>query len=245
MALSGSGNWTINRDEVIGLALRRCGAFAKGETPAAQDVTDASMVLNAIVKEEQNNGMPLWKITNFTITPTATASYSIYSGGTVNRYPPLSILQAWYRNTTSNIDTPIRMITRDEYNMLSNKSQTGTPSQAWYNPPGHQGETSNQPHATMYVWPVPDATFIANNTMYFTGVFPFEDFDAASDSPDFPAYWNNALAWILAQHLAYEYGVPPSRLAQIKAEAKESRERALMSMPENGSLFIQPAPSYW
>lgn len=245
MPTSGSTNWTMNRDAVIELALRRVTAFGKGETPGAQDVTDAAVALNAIVKEEQAHGMPLWKISTFSFTPTAsTASYAVYVSGTVNRYPPLKLLEAWYRNTSSSVDTPIRLITRSEYNMLSNKSTTGYPSQLYYNPPGHQGQTSNEPRGTIYLWNVPNTTFVASNDIYCTGVFPFEDFDAATDSPDFPSYFNNALSWILASQLAFEYGVPPSRIAQINLMAKESRERALQSMPEEGSMFIQPAPRF-
>lgn len=241
MATSGSANWALTRDEIIGLALRRCSAFAKGETPGAQDVTDAAMTLNAIVKEWAADGMPLWKISTFTITPVAsTASYQIKSGGTVNRYPPLRIIQAWYQNTSTNADTPLNLVTRDEYNLLSPKTQTGTPNQLYYNPPGNQGNTSQEPSGTVYLYNVPDSAFVASNTIYCVGEFMFEDFDASGDYPDFPSNFNNALAWQLALELSHEYGVPPQQRAQLKAQAKESKTNALLNGAELGSMFIVP-----
>ena len=50
---------------------------------------------------------------------TLIAGQSVY---TLSNPKPLKVYQAWYRNTTSNVDVPMRVITRDEYNRLGNKS---------------------------------------------------------------------------------------------------------------------------
>lgn len=245
MATSGSANWTLNRNEVLTLALRRCKAVGEGETPTAAAITDAAVALNAIVKEWQADGMPLWKLTLFSITPVAsTSSYIIASGQAVNRYPPMRIIQAFYRNTSTNIDTPLELITRDEYYRLSKKSQTGTPNQLWYDPPGNQGQTSAEPRGTVYVWNTPDGAFVASNLIYCVGEFLFEDFDTSTDSPDFPSYFNNALAWDLACDLAYEYGVGNAEKSQMEKRSERSKARALSNAYERGSMFIQPEPRY-
>lgn len=245
MATSGSANWGLNRDEVITLALRRINAVAQGETPTATAISEAAVALNALVKEWEADGMPLWKISTFNFAPTAnTSSYQITVGGTVNRYPPLKILQAWYRNTsvTPNTDTPINLITRSDYNLLTPKATTaGVISQLYYDVPGNQGQTSQQPLGTVYVWNTPNASFASSNQIYCVGQFPYEDFDSSTDYPDFPPNWNNALAWNLAVDLAPEYGVPLGNVAQMTKRADRAKANALMNGPEEGSLYIQPS----
>lgn len=242
MATSGSSNWVLTRDDIITLAYQRMGILADGETPSTAQVTKAALVLNAIVKEWESDGMPLWKITTFSFTPTASdGTYTIGSGGDISRSagPPLKLHQAWYRNTTTNVDTPINLITKHEYNMLSPKTTEGVPNSIWYDPPGNQGAA--QPLGNLYVWPEPSAAFVAANTIYLVGQFMFEDFDASTDNPDFPSNFNNALGWWLAHEMAIGEGVPSGKVAQIEKRAMYSKQSALNNGPEEGSLFIQPS----
>lgn len=53
--------FTYNRDQIIRRSLRQCNAIAAGETPGAQEVSDASDALNAMVSEWQASGLHLWK----------------------------------------------------------------------------------------------------------------------------------------------------------------------------------------
>lgn len=244
MSTSGSANWALNRDEVIKLALRRVNAIGEGETPSAAAVTDAAVTLNALVKEWQGDGMPLWKLSTFVIPATATNEFIIGVGYDLSIYPPQRIHQGFYRNNTTNIDSPLLQITRDEYNRLSDKNTLGTPSQFWYQPPGNQGGTSNEPFGIITLYQGCSASFIASNSVQFVGEFLFEDFDASTDYPDFPSYWNNALAWALAYDIGFDYGVTPSRLSQIEKRADKSKMKAIENSAEWGSIFIQPARQY-
>lgn len=245
MATSGSTNWGLNRNEVITLALRRCKAVGEGETPQAAAITDAAVALNAIVKEWGAFGMPLWKLVDFSITPVAsTSNYQIKVGGTVNRYPPNRIIQAWYEKDSEGITTPLELITRDTYYKYTDRESNGTPTSLWFDPAGNQGNTSQEPAATVYLYKRPDSTFASAHTIHCIGEFPFEDFDASTDYPDFPAYFNNALAWELACDLAYEYGVGNAEKAQMERRAERSLQRALSNVHESGSLFIQPSARY-
>lgn len=243
MATSGSANWGLTRDEIIKLAYQRMDVIGDGETPSTDQYTKAATVLNGIVKEWQGDGMPLWKISTFSFTPVAsTGSYSIAVGATtIARYPPLKILQAWYRdNATYPNDTPLQLVTKADYNLLTPKTQEGTPVNIWYDPPGNQGRTSVEPAGTLYLWPEPSAAFVASNTIYLVGQFMFEDFDASGDYPDFPSNFNNALAWALADEMSLGEGVPSGKVAQIEKRAARSKQAALNNGPEEGSLFLQP-----
>lgn len=67
MATSGTATYTRNRDEIIGRALRICGAFQAGETPDAESVNDAADALNAMVKHWQASGIQIWRTTEATL----------------------------------------------------------------------------------------------------------------------------------------------------------------------------------
>ena len=62
MAISGSSDYSVNRDEVISHAYRIIGALRAGGTPSAQDVTDANVALNIMLKAWQAYGLQLWVI---------------------------------------------------------------------------------------------------------------------------------------------------------------------------------------
>lgn len=126
MATSGSTDYSQTRDDIIKRALRLIGALAQGESPTTDQVTEAAVALNGLVKAWEADGMPLWAIKERTITLQATTNTY-----TLTTPKPLKVIQAWYRNVTSSVDVPMRVITREEYNRLGNKSSTGTSPVGW------------------------------------------------------------------------------------------------------------------
>jgi hypothetical protein len=60
LTTSGTSTFNYTRDQIIRRALRQIGAFASGETPDAQTVTDCSDTLNMVVKEWDAIGIHLW-----------------------------------------------------------------------------------------------------------------------------------------------------------------------------------------
>jgi hypothetical protein len=70
MAVSGSWDYTITRDNLIARALRLIGAYDYNETPVATEVTQAAEALEEVVKELHNEGIWLWssELKQFTLT---------------------------------------------------------------------------------------------------------------------------------------------------------------------------------
>lgn len=239
MATSGSYNWNDNRDAIITRALRICGGIGTGETPDSTAVTEASGILNDIVKEWNADGMPLWAIREYTVPLTAaTATYNIGVGATVSAPSPLKVIQGWIRITASSTDSPLLIITRNDYNLMGNKTTQGVPNQIWYSPPGPIASVEMVGILTVY--PVPDTATASSRTIRLLGQRSFEDFDAAGDVPDFPTYWNNAIIWGLADQLAYDYHVPLAERSMISKKAMYHKEVALSFGTEEGSIFLAP-----
>lgn len=60
MTTSGTTSFNLNRDQIIRGAARKVGAFASGETPDAQTVSDFAEALNAMVKRWNAIGIHIW-----------------------------------------------------------------------------------------------------------------------------------------------------------------------------------------
>lgn len=222
---SGSTDFSITRDDIIKRALRLIGALAQGETPTTDQVTEAAVALNGLVKAWQADGMPLWAIKERSIT--LVANQSTY---TLTTPKPLKVFQAWNRTTSSKIDVPMRLITKEEYNRLGNKTTSGNPIQAYYDPRRDNG--------ILYVFPVPTSTEASNNTIKLVYQAPYEDFDVSTDTPDFPQEWYDAITYGLACRLAPEYGLPIPDRKTLWQEMTIIKQDALNFGLEEGSIYF-------
>lgn len=232
MATSNSTNFTVTRDDIIKRALRLLGVVAQGETPTTDQVTEAAFALNMLAKAWQADGMPLWAIKQTSITlVNGQRDYTIGIGQAIDIPKPLKVYEAFNRSSTSNVDIPMRPLTKQEYNLLGNKSSSGNPIQYYYDP--------QRVFGTLSFFPVPTSAEAAANTVVITYQRPFEDFDSAVDEPDFPQEWFDALSYGLACRLAPEYGIPPTDRKTLWQEMSLIKQDALNFGLENGSMFFE------
>lgn len=131
---------------------------------------------------------------------------------------PLKIVQAWLRNVsvTPNIDTPLMLLSRHEYNILGSKLSTGQVNSIFYDAHATYGE--------VYTFLTPDATIATNYQLYVVGQKPLNDILLSTDIPDFPNEWMQALVWGLADELAIEYGCHINVRQEINAKATTYRD---------------------
>jgi hypothetical protein len=184
-----------------------------------------------LVKAWEADGMPLWGIKEYDITPVSgTRSYRIGIGQAVNTPKPLKVIDAYYRHTSSGSDTPLEVITRREYARIGNKTIEGIPSQVWYDPQRVYGD--------LYVYPVPNDSFSTDYTIVIVYQRPFEDFDSASDEPDFPQEWFDAITYGLADRLALEYGIGTETKVDVANRAMRLKAEALSFGGEEGSIYF-------
>ena len=134
MANTTSGTTTFDKtfsvDEVITEAYERIGM----QNLSGYQLKSARRSLNILFQEWSNRGLHYWEVANNNITLVADqATYTMFrstSDGTSSAtavYGVDDILEASYRN--SNVDTPLTKVNRSQYQALSNKTSTGTPSQ--------------------------------------------------------------------------------------------------------------------
>ena len=216
--VSGSGT-TINITSTQGMSV--LSSLSGTNTFIAIERTNGTYHYSNIVSIDSN--------TQLTISSGGT-DYLV--GGYVYYYtdlaPRLSRIYAGYVRSPQGFDTPVRIITRDEYNLFGVKTTPGQSVQVFYD--------MGWPTASLRVYP----TLNVNGYLLFLeGMFPFQVFTEPSDMPDFPEEWINAIVYGLAEEIAFRYGMDEKRLAAVAQKAKYWRDMAL-GMSQENSIYMQP-----
>ena len=118
-------------DDIITEAYERLGRFDY----SGNDIKTARRSLNIMFQEWANRGLHFWEVANNDITLVAgKAEYTMFrstTDGTSDAtavYGVDDVLEAVYRNSSST-DFPLTKINRSAYQGLSNKTNTGVPTQ--------------------------------------------------------------------------------------------------------------------
>jgi hypothetical protein len=236
-----------NASTIITRALTDLGAVDPegGITPTTAQLTDGLQVLNFLVTSWIAHGMQVWcqKTGTYTLS-NAVGNPTVGPGGTINIARPETVTKAWLRDTTqtSPIDIPVRVISRDEYNDMSQKTVSGVPNALFYDPqydlPGANSGASAK--GQMFLWPVPDTSVSTQYDLYFVYTRPLQDFSATSDSLDFPQEWYDAVRWNLALSLGPSYNVPVMKWKLVKEMADNTLQLALAFDRSDVSITIAP-----
>jgi hypothetical protein len=154
---------------------------------------------------------------------------------------PLRVIEANVLDVISNASNEIDIEERADYYAMSNRTTEGHPNLIYYD--AGLGDNTADPtsattwYSTFYIWP----RFLGGDSVIeFTYQRPFQDFDAASDNPDFPQEFYLAIVLELAALLGPKYGVEITERARLFTEAKMYRDEALSTVAPEGSLQIIP-----
>lgn len=140
---------------------------------------------------------------------------------------PTKLIHA-YRRDKNGYDTQVSIIGEKEYRNQSNKGSDGPPVEIWYQPTLTTG--------TLYVWPV-DGGANWDKLVLSAQYYP-DDFDAASNNPEFPIEWGNTLVWCLAAELASEYGLPDREQSRVWQIAEFKLDQMLDFDVENADVVF-------
>lgn len=85
------------------------------------------------------------------------------------------------------------------------------------------------------------ATAYYSDVIRYSKVLRLQDFDSASDNPDFPVRWTQALIWGLAFDLSHDFGLPDPEKKKLSEWARFEFLRAQKTNYDNTDLRIIPA----
>ena len=142
---------------------------------------------------------------------------------------PLRVLPGTiYRRDINSNDTPIELVGKTEYDMLTAKTQRGKTIKVAYQPLLNSGR--------LWTWSTGD---LATDTLRFSVERPIQDFDLTADNPDFPIEASKALYLGLAVDVAGIFGAS-DEVARVKVLADEALDDWLAFDAENAPIRFQP-----
>jgi hypothetical protein len=192
----------IQVQQLITFALQDIGSIAKQETPTSDEMADGLTKLNFMIDAwAVRSLMVLGTILQaFPLVPGQSA-YTIGTGGNFNTPRPSAVTDAFIRDGNGS-DTPVDILTSDEWYALEDKAiATGRPQGLWFDPGLTQQATG--PLGTVNLYPAPDPS--TPYTLYLGEQGPLTEFASLTSNVTFqPAYYE-ALEYNLAVRLWPQY----------------------------------------
>ena len=195
--------------------------------------------LNILFQEWSNRGLHYWEIANNTITLVNNQNvYTMFrstSDGTSDAtavYGVDDVLEAVYRNSSST-DFPLTKINRSAYQGLSNKTNTGTPTQYFVQ------RFIDKVTITLYLTP---GTNEAGKFINFYYVKRIQDAGAYTNDADVPYRFVPCMIAGLAYYLSMKYA--PERIQPLKLIYEDELNRALIEDGSSSSSYITPKTYY-
>ncbi len=223
MAVSGSRNFILTRDDLIKEALLEINAIVQSQDPSPSEIADAARRMNIMVLSWQNKGVLLWTVEEETqALVDGTAEYTL-SVDIVGVQP-----EGMFIRRDDN-DSIVKAISREDYARIENKIEEGRPEKAFIQ------YTLTNP--TLTLSPIPENS---TDVFHYWKVLKLQDFDTGSNNPDFPTRWYDAIFKGLARELAPQYGVPVLERRDLKTAADEAFEAAMDSEGQQVNLRVAP-----
>lgn len=222
MAVSANSTFDPQRDTIIKVALQLCQVLNAGADPDADQVSLGRNLMDLGLKAMQSDGIILRHVNRTTV-----AIASIPSGVLTTSSDTADVDSLYYTDTGGN-DQPISLdLTRRQYMDLSDKAQTGPPSQAYV----ERSDAS----VVVYLHPVPDSSVVS---VTYAKIRRIRDMDAGDVTLDLPPKWGRCVTYMLAADFALHYGLL-DRQASLRLAYEHEKERAMNDETERGaSRFI-------
>lgn len=203
-------------------------------------VTSATGFVNGYnIGVELSSGAMQWTTINgipvgTTITLAAVLTGNVALGAQVYAYQtklqrPLNIQDAYILNVVDSNRWPINIVSKDDLLAIGDFTSESTPNQVAYDPQLVNGILTISPRFTT-----------GDNLIQIRFQRPFEDFDASTDTPDFPQEFYLSLMVGLAALCGPKFGVDVTERQMLLKEAEFYFDKALGSEPEEASFNIQP-----
>ena len=237
MATSGTTTFesTFSIDDVITEAYERLGRFDY----SGNDLKSARRSLNIMFQEWANRGLHYWQVKNNSITlVNGQSEYTMFrstADGTSSAtavYGVDDILEAVYRNSSS-VDFPLTKINRSAYQGLSNKTQTGVPTQYYVQ------RFIDKVTITLYLTP---GSSEAGNFLNYYYVSRIQDAGNYTNEADVPYRFVPCMVSGLSYYLSQK--INPQLTQQMKLLYEDEFKRALEEDGSASSSFITPKTYY-
>jgi hypothetical protein len=236
--------------DLIKSAMQDAGVLGLGQEISAEDYRSAMTRLNLLLNEWRSQKTMVYTMVNKEITSNGETAYTIGPTGDITvTVRPSKIYSAFFQRAsgsgdfstdfssdfevfgrqTGNLDIPLKIITsRENYNELSYKRQSGDPGYLYYAP--------TVPNGTFYLNPVPPANSVS---IVVSVLEPLQVLTNLNTDIALPPEYESALHYTMAERIAVAQGRPIP--AEVKILARNARgivrrnniQVPVLTMPEN------------
>lgn len=225
MATSSDTTFDGSALQIVSDALAMVGAIGPGKSATGPKFDHGLRLLNDVVKAIDADGSFLWRQARRTFTTTdGTAAYTtaadVLSVGKVLNY----------KRSASSSRTPIRVISREDFMQIADRTTEGVPSFAFV-------EQTLPTTVTVTFWQIPDAT---GDSIEYEAMLRAQDYDTGAQTGDFPARWVLGLKYGLGSELALAYGGQVVLSSSLRRMFLDEKERQLNASGEKGSFRMVP-----
>lgn len=121
-----TNNSNVTRDELITMAYQDLKVLADGEPLSSDLLSTGIKKLNLIMREYDLAGKHLWALPSAPTAIELAANTFVYTSSTGLPSTVLKLVEASYRNGAGE-DTPLKVLTTEQYEGVKNKTATGDP----------------------------------------------------------------------------------------------------------------------
>lgn len=210
--------------QIITRAMQEAGILYKSETPDADEASDALTKLNAMLDSFSNESLMVTARVRETFQSTGATSYTIGSGGNFDTTRPTYIVEM--HANQGDVTYPMGPATDEAYERIQFKNLSGIPE--FYN------YTNGFPLGKIYVWPIPDASYV----FHITSEKPITSIASLATDISFPPGWEDLLVYNLGARLCPSFGQPIS--AELKYFAENSMNNIKTSVAKSRSMDAYP-----
>ena len=240
MANTTSQSYTFDKtlpiEELVEESYERIGI----QNVSGYQLKTAKRSLNILFSEWANRGLHYWEIANNNITLVdGQAVYTMYRStgdGTSDAtavYGVDNVLEANYRITSTNVDTPMTAISRSQYQGFSNKTSKGIPTQYFVE------RFIDKTTITLYL--TPGAAEDGNKINYYY-VKRIQDVGPYTNATDVPFRFVPCMCAGLSYYLSQKNA--PQRTQELKLLYEDELARAVIEDADITSTYIAPKVYY-
>lgn len=223
----------VTAGDIIKEVLRILRVYRSGESIDDAEIIDNLTVLNGMIDSWNADNLMInaAKTENFPLTA-GQSLYTIGLNANFNTICPESVdVESSFIRDSSNIDTPLKSMTRQEYNRISQKTGSGlnnTPGRMWYDPQYPVGRIQF------------DCPLSSDKTLYIVSLKPFKEFPGITSVVSFPPGYREALVNNLTIRLSPRYGRPVPPEVGVLAARSISKIQNRNARPIMGNLSGVP-----
>ena len=244
MATSSSYNSSMTASQILKHAFDLVGAVPTGQELTPSQLDRGYRSLNMVIRSLELEGCRIHarSIDNRVATSAGGTLGTTLTAGTGTYYLAPETLEVMsdgviLRNSSS-IDMQLMAMSLDDYQKISNKSQSGIPSQFVIQPNVAQTDTVVMQGALQItLWPVPNAS---TYSIRYIRTRKLSDFDSQTDDPDVPQRWIALLVYGVAVWEATRSGLQVAERQMLMAQFAAEKALVLRDDTERGDIYLIP-----